>query len=303
VGFRPQFCNDRDSCVYSTSTFAGTSLASGITNAIVVGVAGIPISSFPYSRPTMLSNNGGLASDSLYRPRLVSFGADITYSGKAIDRAGTIYTLTAVAGEDVSQRTMSQIIANPQSVKYSVNDMQHAYVTLHGTLREHYNLQNPEVSNVTCLPDPSLSPQHVYYDYHSGSASSSPPCAAVVLISATPGSTFNVDIIVHYEVGGEGPGCLLTPCFADEASLSVANNVSKVSQSIQKANPHVHKSSIAQTAVSIGMNAGGAALSKRGAAMKKKGGMYAVAGEGMQLGGGIMKSKSAQRSVAKLFKL
>lgn len=303
IGFRPQFCNDRDSIVYSTPTFAGSTLAAAITNAAVVGVAGIPISSFPYSRPTMLSTNGSLGADSLYRPRLVSLGANITYSGKAIDRAGTIYSLVSTTGEDVSNRTLSQIIANPASMRYSVNEMEHAYVTIHGTLREHYNLQNPEITGLACLPDSSNLPNFIYYDYQSSSASSSVPCVAVMIINGTPGTTFNCDIIGHYEVGGEGPGCLLTPCFADENSLSQANNVSKISQSIHKANPHATKSSIAQQAVAIGMNAGGAELSKQGAALKKRGGMYAVAGTGMQLGGQIMRSKGAQRSVSKLFKL
>lgn len=302
VGFRPQFCNDRDSLVYSTATFAGSTLASGITNALVVGVGGIPISSFPYSWATIASNNGSLGADSLYRPRIVSFGANITYTGKALDRSGSIYSLVSTTGEDVSNRTLSQIIANPASMRYSVNDMEQAYVTLHGTLREHYNLQNPEVTGTACFPDSANLPNRLYYDYTGSGTSASVPCVGVLIVNGVPGTTFNVDIIAHFEVGGEGPGCLLTPCYCDEAALSQANNVSKISQSLHKANPHTTKSNIAQAAISLGMGAGGSIMSGEGAKLKKKGGMYAVAGEGLQLGGGLMKNKGMQRSLSKMFK-
>jgi len=302
-GMRPVFCSDRDSFVYSTSNFAGTTLLSGITNSSITGVTGATVASFPYTRATMLSTNGGNGVDSLYRPRLVSIGAHISYSGKATDRAGTIYSLVAPTGEDISNRTLQNIIGNPASMKYSINDMEHAYLTVHGTLREHYNLQNPEQTGLVCLPDSTNSLVLPYYDYNGGGINGAPPCIAIMLITGTPGTTLNVDIIGHYEVGGDGPGCLLTPCLCDEPSLSHANNVSKVSQQLHKSNPNATKGSIANAAISLGMNAAGGAMSKEGKALQKKGGVYAIAGAGMQLGGKFMKSKAAKKSIGKLFHL
>jgi len=255
LGIRPTFAKDRDSFVHSLSTFTGTAASGGIGNGAVTGVTGAAVASFPYDTATMISSTGAPAYDSYYRPRLVCMGVSITYSGKAVDRGGTIHHLVSIAGEDVSGRSLQQVIASTQSVKCSVNLMSEAYMVVHGTLRRHYDLQNPEVTELACLPSKDAS-DFPYYDYTSGQAGKAPPTLGLALFTATPGVTFNVDVIAHYEVGGDGPGCLTTVCFSDEPALSRANNVSKLAQVLAKEDPHLSRAIIAARALSNKMGKG-----------------------------------------------
>jgi len=249
LGIRPVFAKDRDSFVYSLSTFAGSASSAGIANSTVTGVTGAAMASFPYDMATMISSTGSPAYDSYYRPRLVCMGVSITYSGKAVNRSGTIHHLVSIAGEDISQRSLQQVIASSQSVKCSVNLMSEAYMVVHGTLRRHYDLQNPEVTELACLPSKDAS-DFPYYDYTSGTSAKAPPTVGLALFVADPGVTFNVDVIAHYEVGGDGPGCLTTPSFSDEGALSRANNASKMAQVLAKENPHLSREVIAARALS-----------------------------------------------------
>lgn len=233
-GFTVSPClgNDSVCLMYTNSLFTQGDLAN-ITGA----TAGVFTASHngPYTTLDVISASS--VTSPAVQGRIVSAGCSVQYTGTVLNQGGLYYMLVEPNHQNLNpSNIVATLGAYAETLVTRVTNKKEYLVTsaLDITETEYYN------------PASLIIPSSILYNYPFSSAQSlnavnttTGGAPMAVLITGTPGNTFEVEVILHLEFVGKKAQALLTPAHADSRGYEIVASAAAKLPSMRVAMPNM----------------------------------------------------------------